>query len=393
MSAPGYLLVSIPLRLASAGASVAIPILAVEEFNDLALGGGLVAASLAPAVIAAPLAGAVLDRSLHPKRWVLGAAVATVVGFAAAALLGTLPIPLIVVLLIAAGAAAPFYMGGLSSFVTDEIPEERKAYAYDALSYNVAGVAGPGLVAVIGIAGSFRGAAWVMVVAAALGGLAALALKITRREAVRQSVLRTMADGITHIVRHRPLALVTVAGTVNQTGVGALPIAALALSLDRAGSTDQAAVIVTAFAIGGLVGGLVTAAYPLQRIAPELVMSAGFAVIGILTIVSVLDFGLVWTIALIGLSGVLTAPSSAAMLFLRKEQSPLAVRSQVFTIGSGLRATSSALGAAVAGLLVGVDSHLLFVGIGVVWLLSAAIMVAYPRDTAPFPDVAPVPAR
>ncbi|MEO8095762.1 MAG: hypothetical protein ABI632_12650, partial [Pseudolysinimonas sp.] len=61
MSVAGYLATSIPLRVASAGSVVALPILAVQRLDNVALGGALVAASLAPAVIVAPLAGVALD--------------------------------------------------------------------------------------------------------------------------------------------------------------------------------------------------------------------------------------------------------------------------------------------------------------------------------------------
>ena len=74
---------------------------------------------------------------------------------------------------------------------------------------------------------------------------------------------------------------------------------------------------------------------------------------------------------------------------LRKQQSPLGMRSQVFTIGSGLRATSTAVGAAVAGALAGLDAGVLIAGVGIVWLLSAAIMLAYPRGAQELAEETP----
>jgi hypothetical protein len=71
------------------------------------------------------------------------------------------------------------------------------------------------------------------------------------------------------------------------------------------------------------------------------------------------------------------------MLLLRKQQSPAAVRSQVFTIGSGLRAATGAAGAAVAGVIAGLDAGVLIAAIGVVWLLAAAVMLPFPRNAQP----------
>ena len=121
-------------------------------------------------------------------------------------------------------------------------------------------------------------------------------------------------------------------------------------------------------------------------------MGTGLAAIGVFTLVAIPDFGIVWTVAAIGLSGVFTASSNAAMLLLRKQQSPINVRSQVFTIGSGLRAMASGAGAVVAGLLAGLPAGFLIAGIGVVWLLSAALMLAYPRGAEPLPESDALPS-
>jgi hypothetical protein len=112
-------------------------------------------------------------------------------------------------------------------------------------------------------------------------------------------------------------------------------------------------------------------------------MGLGFVATGILTIAAAGNFGLAWTTVAIGLSGLFTAPSSAAMLLLRKQQSPPALRSQVFTVGAGLRSTAAAAGAAVAGLAAGLGSEILFVGIGTVWIVSAALLLAYPPAAEP----------
>jgi hypothetical protein len=383
VGAAGYLASSIPLRLASAGSAVALPILAVHELGDVAVGGALVAASLGPAVVAAPLAGVALDRARRPRLLVIAAAVATFAGFVAASLLGMLPLPFIAVMLVVAGCAAPFYFGGLSSFVTAEIPDERRAYAYDALSYNISSVAGPGIVAVAAVTPLSRLGMLLMAGAALAGALGAFALRMGARPPVAETFLGTVAAGARHLTGHAPLRLVILAGGVAQFGSGALPIAAIALSLERAGSPAQGAVIVTAFAIGGLIGAVFSTLRPGSRFSPVFLMTGGFAAIGVLTLAAVPDLGLPWTIAVIGASGLFTASSSAAMLLLRKQQSPAGVRSQVFTIGSGLRAATGAAGAAVAGVVAGLDAGVLIAAIGVVWLLAAAMMLAYPRNAPP----------
>ena len=93
MTAASYLVASVPLRLATSGVMVALPILAATEFDDLALGGQLVAATLGPSVLAAPLVGVILDRTRRPSHWMLAGAVLTAASYALTAALGDVPRP------------------------------------------------------------------------------------------------------------------------------------------------------------------------------------------------------------------------------------------------------------------------------------------------------------
>ncbi|WBU37974.1 MFS transporter [Homoserinibacter sp. YIM 151385] len=386
MSAIGYLGFATPLRMASAGSIVAIPILAVQQLDDVALGGLLAGMSLAPAVLVAPLAGAWLDRARSPRTIMLASAAAMAAGYAVGAFLGIVPVPLVALALLLAGISAPFVMGGLSSFVTEEIPDERRAYADDALSYNIASVVGPAIVSLAISLGSARAALLLMAAVSALGALGLLGVRLRAREAEVPHLGRSIAAGARYLATHRPIALVTASGTLSQVGGGAAPIAAVALSLERAGTPDQGAWIVTAFAIGGLLGALGSAVRRWTSRSPVWVMGAGFAATGALLALAAWDLGMPWTIGVSGAAGIFTAASTAAMLRLRKQQSPLALRSQVFTVGSGLRATAAAVGAAIAGVGAGLPAGLLIGAVGVVWIASGALLLAYPRDAAPVED-------
>lgn len=386
MSGARYLAASIPLRIASAGSSVVLPILAVQRLHDVAIGGGLVAASLAPSVIVAPLVGAVLDRARHPRWWIGASGVITAAAFALSAFLGTVPLWAIVAMLIVSGAASPFFLGGLSSFVTDGFADERQAYAADALSYNVGAVAGPGLAAIVVSMGAAGAGAFILAGTSLLGAAATFGVRMVPRPRAAHGALAAIVAGGRHLLLHRPIAAVTLSGTVAQLGAGALPICAVALELQRSGTPERGAWIVTAFAIGSLLGSLIAAGRPPRRWRTETVMLVGFAGTGLLTIVAAADLGLPWTIAGIALSGLCTGPSTAAMLLLRKQQSPASLRAQVFTVGSGLRTTAAAVGAAIAGLVAGLDAGILIALIGVIWVLSALVMLAYPRGAAPLDD-------
>ena len=383
MSSLAYLTAATPPRLAVGGITVALPVLAVEQLGDVALGGLLAAAALGPSIVAAPVVGAVLDRTRHPGTLMAGAGLVMAVAFAIAAFLGPVPAWIVALAVAAAGAAIPFLMGGLSSFVTEGIPDERRAYAVDALAYNLGAVAGPAAVAAATALGGARVATLAMAAAALLGAVGTIPLRLRPLAgAPHASMLRTIAAGFRHIATHRPLAVITTSGTVSQFGAGGLAIAAVALAIGSTGDAAGGAVIVTAFAVGGLLGALWNSAHP-SRLRPEVEMGLGFAATGVFTVVAALDLGQLWAVLAIGVSGLFTAPSASAMLLIRKQQSPSTLRSQVFTVGAGLRAAAAAAGAAVAGLAAGLGGPVLIAAIGLVWIVSGAMLLAYPKGAPP----------
>jgi MFS family permease len=303
--------------------------------------------------------------------------VLTAIAFTACAFLGQIPLPVVIVLLVVAGVCSPFFMGGLSSFVANAIPDTRRAFAYDALSYNVSAVAGPAFVAVMVTffpAGASLGA---LAVAALLGAVSVNVLGLKPHPTTPVSPRRAVAAGLQQIFGYRPLAVVTAASTLTQLGQGGLAIAAVALSIDRVGSPSEGALVVTAFAVGSLLGALLETIRP-TRARPQSVMMAGFLGTGLLTVVAAIDFGTAWTVIAIGASGAFTASTSAAMLFLRNELSKPHLKSQIFTVGAGLRTSASAAGAALAASTTGLGGAKALVMIGLVWVMSAAIMAAYP---------------
>ncbi|WP_347755629.1 MFS transporter [Agrococcus sp. ProA11] len=378
---PRQLAASVPIRTAASGAQIAIPILAVQEFGDVGLGAMLVALALVPGIVAAPLVGALLDGAHRPRAMMMTAAAGTAAAYAIAASIGPVPVWAVAIALVISGLLTPFGFGGLSSFIAPPGSNARQAYALDSLSYNVSGVAGPAAVAVLAPTLGAR-AALLLMAAVALAAVAAYALlRVQPRETERKGLLRSMSAGIVTLTTHRPLAVVTTSGTLAELGRGIMPIAAIGIAVVAAGDAAMSALIVAAFAVGALVGAVIE---PLrrQRISPQLTMAIGYGLTGLATLAAALDIGLGWTIALVGLSGLCTAAPTAAMLLLRRTESPDDVVAQVFTVGSALRTAAAAAGTAIAGALAGVEPLLLLAGSGGVWLVSAAVMLAFPGRAA-----------
>jgi hypothetical protein len=375
-----YQATSIPLRLASTGAVVTLPLLALDQVGDVALGGFLTSAALFPSIIAAPVVGAWLDRARRPRNLLLAASAVTAAAFLVSAQLGRVPLPLIFMALLAAGLATPIYMGGLSSFATDNVSEPRRAYAQDSLSYTLAAIGGPAVTAAtLSITGSPRIAMTLLAILALVGCVASLKVRMAPRELRLESAGASIARGLKYIVQHRPIAIVTLAGALSQVGAGALSIAAVALAAERAGNEGTAAWIVAAFAVGGLVGALWTVARRRSSRSASWTMGAGFAATGLCTLIAAPALPLAVALIGIGLSGIFTGPSNAAMLLLRDQESIPSVRSQVFTMGAGLRATASAIGAALAGTAYALGATVLVTSMACIWVIAGSLLLAFPR--------------
>jgi hypothetical protein len=379
MGPAAYVVAAMLLRVAGAGLGVALPLAALERLGDVGVGALLTAAALAPGVLTAPFIGVALDRARRPRLQIAGAGVASAIAFALAAGLGTVPLPLIAAALVVAGALNPFFMGGLSSFAPDAIADERTAYSADALSYNGGAVAGPALVAALVTVGSAGTALLVLAVASLVGAAAVLPLRLRPRGIEPAPVGRAIRDGLRWITRHRPLAVSTASGTLTTLAGGALPVFAVTIALHAGRPAGDAGWLVTAFAIGSLAGFALTALPPVRRTPPAVLIGSGFAATGAVLAVAALDLGFAATVVLVGLSGVPTAPAVSSLLLVRKQESPSAVRAQVFTIAAALRTACAALGAAIAAILVGAPASVLLVLLAAVWLASGALMLAFPR--------------
>lgn len=379
-----YLGVAVCARLADEGARVAILLLALDRTDDAALGGLLIAALMVPHVLAAPLAGAAADRAR--RRRLLYAT--TFLAYAASLLAATALIgrntAAAVAVLVLAGCFAPLLIGGLTSLL-GELAGDRldRAFGFDVMSYAISGIAGPALAAVLaGVAGpawSLAGLAALVIVAAALVTTLPLA---PREPAARPQRGHPLAALL--VMWRRPRLGATTAGNVlGQAGIGALPLVA-ALLAGQAGRTELTGVILSAGGVGGLAGSLLCTRWPIRRWAPETVVFAGLAASGIPFLLLALLAGawsdlrpavLAASLVLVAAVGGFGSPMVVGVFAVRDRESPSAIRTQVFTIGAGLKVTAAAAGAAIAGLAAPAGAAALLLGIAVCQFVGAVIVI------------------
>ncbi|HEY8319451.1 MAG TPA: MFS transporter [Amnibacterium sp.] len=393
-----YLAAAVPMRLVSGGAGVALALAAAIQLQNVALGGALIAVLTAPSVIAAPLIGALLDAARSPRHLMLGASVMLAGVLVLCAFLTVVPLPIVFAALIVGGIVMPVFMGGLSAFVGEVLPGDvARGTAVDALAYNIAGIGGPGLVALATVVLSPTGALLALAVVALVGGVVLQLLPLVPRGGSMHpaALLRGIGGATRHLLTHHPLTRSTTAGTIVQLGGGAMPVVAVLLAVQRGGGESGGGWLLTGFAIGGVAGALAITTPAVTRLLGRLparrVMAIGFTATGLLTLLAAVVPTFALTLVALTLAGLPDAPGVAAMLRIRQEESPSEVRAQVFIVGAGLRSAAASIGAALVGLVTHVDPALLLGAIAVPWLLSWPILLAGTRPrTAATADGLPV---
>ncbi len=383
-----YTAAAMLLRLADEGARVVLVLLALEQGEGAGVGGLLVAALLVPHVLAAPALGLAVDGSARPTALLAVAAGIFATGLAAPAFaLGRAPALVSVLALLAAGCCGPALTGGLSSRLPALVPPPRlaRAFGVDALTYDVAGIAGPAAGTVVaGWAGAVAGVG--VLVAAGLAGAVVTATVRPAPDAARPEPAPSgrggaggLLTGVRAMARDRTLGVVTGASTLAQLGFGALPVV-VAVAAQRRGSASSAGLLLVAMTVGGLAGSLLWTWRPAPPRLAARVVVVGLLVSGLPLALAGAASSIGVQMALFAVSGLADGPVLGALLVVRDRGAPPSARSQVFTLGAGAKITAAAAGAAGIGVIAGASTPVLLAVAGAAPVLAgAAGLIALPR--------------
>jgi len=343
------------VRGADEGARVALVLLALERTRSAALGGLLVAALLVPHVVAAGVVGTAADRARRPLRLVAAASAGFGAALAVAGIaVGRLPGPVVLGVLLLGGCCGPALLGGLSSRLSALVAPASmpRAFGVDAMTYGVAGVLGPAVAGLVAGRTSAGPATLVLAGSALLGAAAVATLPDPGRRERPEPGAARLRDGVRTLWRERVLGLVTVASSVGQLGFGALPVVVAVVAV-RNGQPSTAGLLLAAMTAGGLVGSLLWTVRPAPtRAAPWMVM-AGLLGTALPVVGGAFTASTVVLAALLALSGLANGPLIGGLLLTRERWAPPEVRTQVFTLGAGLKTTATAAGSSLAGLVAG----------------------------------------
>ncbi|NKQ23139.1 MFS transporter [Streptomyces galbus] len=380
-----YLQVALLVRLACEGARVALVVLAVDRTGSAGFGGALVAALLVPGVVAAPPAGALADRVRRRRLFHAGCLVCYGAGLVVVAgAAGRAPAGVVLAVAGAAGCCTPLLTGGLTSLLGDLVPSAARgrAFSLDAVSYNLAGIAGPALASALAATTDSGLALAALGAAAVLGGLLVLALPLRPRSgggrALRPADLGAAAA---LLLRDPPLRSLTWASATGQAGIGALPVVCVLLA-DRYATPWAAGGLMTAMALGSLAGSLVYAWRPWGVRRPERTVAVMLLATGVPLAAVPAAPGVALAFGCFALAGCCTGPLFAALLAGRDRYAPEAARTQVFTLGASLKSTFAAGGAALAGVCQTAGPVRLVLAVAACQVLAAALGTVLLRGPA-----------
>ncbi|MCJ0875690.1 MFS transporter [Streptomyces sp. AP-93] len=386
-----YLAAALAARFASEGMSMAIVLLALQRTGSAAHGAFVLTAWLAPHVLAAPLAGAAAARSRRPRLFQVGALAGFTTAVAALALLlGRAPTPVVLAVAVLGGSCGPMVTGGLSSLVAGLVPDgpaRDRAYGWDASTYNAAAVTAPAAVSLVAAFGSAGPAMALLAASGALAAVLAATLSYADPDPgpAHGAPRAGLGAGLAALWRIRELRAVTSATTLAFVGIGALTTTAVLLATTL-GSPRGGGVLMTAFALGALTGSLTLGR--ITSVPPGRLARWAMAATGLALTAAAFTPSLPLTAVAFAAAGVCDGPLLTATLRIRSEYAPARARTQVFTLGAGLKVTAASTGAALVGLAADAPPWILVLAIAALQLAAALLHTAVAargpaRDTAP----------
>ncbi|MGW7450764.1 MFS transporter [Streptomyces sp. NPDC054787] len=382
-----YLAAALAARFANEGMGMAVVLLALERTGSAAHGAFVLTAWLVPNVLAAPLAGVAAGRTRRPRLFHVGALATFAAAVAAlSVLLGRAPGALVFAVAVLGGTCGPMVTGGLSSLVTGLVPAgpgQDRAYGWDASTYNAAAVTAPAVVSLLAATVSAGPAMGALAVSGALAAALAATLAYEDRgpAGTRSGPRAGVGAGLAALWRVPELRAITSATTLAFVGIGSLTTTSVLLAA-RLGSPGAGGVLMTAFAVGALAGSLTLGR--MTSVEPGRLVRWALTGTGVALTAAAFTPSVVLTAALFAVAGVCDGPLLTATLRIRAEYAPSGVRTQVFTLGAGLKMTAASAGAALVGLAAAAPAGLLLTGIAGLQFAAALLHVlASGRTPAP----------
>ncbi|MDR0345511.1 MAG: MFS transporter [Nocardiopsaceae bacterium] len=376
-----YLVGASTARMGDESSGPALLLLGFAVTRSAGAGSALLAGLTIAAAAGGPLFGAALDGSRRPERILAGALAAYALGIGAIQVsMGKLPLLLVVCLAVVTGLSGPAVAGGWTSQLPRVVSGDALARfsALDALTFDVASLAGPALAAVIAAWLGARPAVAVSATLVALAVPAACSLAPAPVSGAAEKPLRRqLAEGFTIIIQRRALLRATATSVVSYLGIGMLLVCCPVLGQQRLGGASRGALLISAAAVAAVISNVVLARRPPRR--PDALVLASTLLLSLSLGAAAVTPG--WlTMLAVGSSGVGQGPQLTGLLAVRHRESPAAVRGQVFTTAASLKIGGLAAGTALAGPLAGRSAITCLLAAAGIQVVAAAVYLAIRTD-------------
>lgn len=365
-------------RMAQQMVALVLVLLALQRFASAEVAGLVTFAAVAPGLVAAPIAGALLDRHGRTRLvvldYVLSAVTLGLIALLAA--LDALPVPLLVGIVTISSITSPMSNTGMRTLFPLIVPMPlwERANAVDSNGYVVASIFGPALagalVAAVGPATSLAVIAAIFVAAA----VAATGLRDPGERTVGRRLLADAWAGLVYVVRHATLRALAVSVSTSNVSQGLFFIALPVLVLERfhggpefvgllfalMGVSGFVSVLLVGrvssrgrerlFLAGSMLGMAVAFAIVLAGAASPIVVAAGMAAVGIAN-----------------------GPFDVALFTVRQRRTDPSWMGRAFAVSMALNFAGFPIGSALGGAIVPVSIELALV-IAVIVNVVAAVM-------------------
>jgi MFS family permease len=344
-------------RLASSMVSVAVILFSLGHYGSPVLTGIVTFASLAPAVIASPLAGALLDRHGRARLVILDYLIGggTMVVIAVLAYLDALPPWALVAIVAIAALTNPLSNSGVRTLLPVLVPQHLwpRVNAVDANSFVIAQLIGPPLAGVvIQVAGPIVG---LTVIGAMLALAALFTVGIPEPPIATSTTGRLLLDarnGLMYVIRNRTLRGLAIAMSTLRFGSGIQAIVMPVIVLQNLHAGPIAVGVAWGIsAVSGFIAALIFGRIDTTG-RERLILTccwAGTAIgIGLLLLAS----NVVAVFAAMAVTGFLNGPADVTMFTLRQRRTDRAWFGRAFAVSASFNFAGYPVGSAVAGAVV-----------------------------------------
>ena len=381
---PRLAITSLFSRIAGAMWQLALVLFVLERFRSPELAGLAVFLSIAPGILIAPVAGALLDRHGRVRLMILDYVASAIFlsALAGVAMGGLLSVPLMLVIVTATSLTNPVGHAGARSLFPLIVPRHLwdRANAVDSGGYTLTSIIGA---PIAGVIAALAGAHMALVATAVLQLAAAVVLfglRDPRDPVPGGRLLQESLDGVRYVLRHPTLrglaAGVSTANLAHGIAIVALPVLVIEHLGGNAAHVGQ---LWALMGIAGLVAAMATGRLGSEGRERQLLALSMLAVAGAVLLLARAD-----TLAAVALAvtilGFGIGPLDVALFSLRQRRTDPAWFGRAFAVSMYLNYSGIPFGSGIGGPLVALSIPLAFtVGAGFAVLGAISTMTLIPK--------------